>query len=273
MKKYFLHNETGQQGPFDIDDLKAKNITRETPIWFDGISEWTTAGKVEELQSLFPTLPPPFLITSFTPPIKKTEEKQIETFHQPEIGKNKFGFYALIISGIIVLIIGLTYLLKKNLIGFESNTSKLENINKDKSVNSTIKIPQQQIVKTPIIVNKNSLKDKLIGDHNFGVQFIWDKYGTASISNNGTNLIINGTQFSNDNTEYCKINGELEVINDKTLNFTGNITIFTKNCCGLIDINGNFTFSKTGNRKYWRLQERNKLCDEYTCCYYLDIFQ
>ena len=28
MKKYYLHNGTDQQGPFDIEDLKTKNITK-----------------------------------------------------------------------------------------------------------------------------------------------------------------------------------------------------------------------------------------------------
>jgi len=55
MKKYFLNDGTSQQGPFDIEELKAKNINVETPIWYEGLAEWTTAGKVEELKVLFTT--------------------------------------------------------------------------------------------------------------------------------------------------------------------------------------------------------------------------
>lgn len=72
MKKYFLHNGTEQQGPFDIDNLKAKNIKKDTPIWFEGLSEWTTAGKIAELNVLFTNAtPPPFNASSSTPPPPK----------------------------------------------------------------------------------------------------------------------------------------------------------------------------------------------------------
>lgn len=72
MKKYFLHNGTEQQGPFDIDNLKAKNIKKDTPIWFEGLSEWTTAGKIAELNVLFTNAtPPPFNASSSNPPPPK----------------------------------------------------------------------------------------------------------------------------------------------------------------------------------------------------------
>ena len=72
MKKYFLHNGTEQQGPFDIDNLKVKNIKKDTPIWFEGLSEWTTAGKIAELNDLFTNAtPPPFNASSSTPPPPK----------------------------------------------------------------------------------------------------------------------------------------------------------------------------------------------------------
>lgn len=63
MKKYFTHNGTEQQGPFDIVDLRANNITRETKIWFDGLPEWTTAGELEELKTIFASTPPPLINT------------------------------------------------------------------------------------------------------------------------------------------------------------------------------------------------------------------
>lgn len=104
MKKYFLHNGANQLGPFDIEDLKNKNISRETPIWFEGISEWTTAEKVEELKALFQAAPPPFLITkSVLPPI----EKHTATYYQPEEQKSKTGRNALIFTGLIALVGGL----------------------------------------------------------------------------------------------------------------------------------------------------------------------
>ncbi len=77
MKKFYLHNGTEQQGPFDIDELKAKNITKETSIWHEGLPEWTTADKVDELKELFSkTTPPPFTAkTVVPPPIQKSQTK------------------------------------------------------------------------------------------------------------------------------------------------------------------------------------------------------
>ncbi len=60
MKKFYLHNGTEQDGPFDISDLKAKNITKQTEIWHEGLPDWTKAGEIDELNELFKqTTPPP----------------------------------------------------------------------------------------------------------------------------------------------------------------------------------------------------------------------
>ena len=55
MKKYFLHNGTTHEGPFDIEELKG--ITGDTPVWFDGLDDWTTADKVAELKDLIKAAP------------------------------------------------------------------------------------------------------------------------------------------------------------------------------------------------------------------------
>jgi len=57
MKKYFLHNGTDHEGPFDIEELKTKEITSDTAVWYDGLDDWTTAGCVEELKVLIKTVP------------------------------------------------------------------------------------------------------------------------------------------------------------------------------------------------------------------------
>ncbi len=57
MKKYYIHINSEQQGPYDLDDLKWKGINKDTPIWYEGLQDWTTAGNAEELISLFQTVP------------------------------------------------------------------------------------------------------------------------------------------------------------------------------------------------------------------------
>jgi len=117
-------------------------------------------------------------------------------------------------------------------------------------------------------------EDALIGEHMFGVQFIWDGYGTAKITRNEAGeLIIKAEQFSSNKEEYVYLNGKIELIDDRNFTITGHLKLFTEGCCGLLDREVSYTFRKTGNRKYWRLKERDDLCDQYTCAYYMDIFE
>ena len=40
MNKYYLHNRSENIGPFDIEELKQKNITRTTQVWCEGMEDW-----------------------------------------------------------------------------------------------------------------------------------------------------------------------------------------------------------------------------------------
>lgn len=59
MKKYFYTDGTNSMGPFTIEELKEKGITRETSVWFHELGEWKEAGTVQELKELFAFVPPP----------------------------------------------------------------------------------------------------------------------------------------------------------------------------------------------------------------------
>lgn len=118
------------------------------------------------------------------------------------------------------------------------------------------------------------IEESLVGKHAFGVQFIWDGYGTAEITNRAGVLYLKGEQYSNDKEEFVLMEGTIAIIDDRNFTFKGKLKLFTIGCCGLLDRdNVNYTFRKTGNRKYWRLKERDDLCSPYTCAYYLDIFE
>ncbi len=58
---YFLHVNGKQEGPFPLATLREKissgDISAGTPIWRDGLGQWTVAGELPELRSMFP---PPF---------------------------------------------------------------------------------------------------------------------------------------------------------------------------------------------------------------------
>lgn len=98
MKKYYLHNGKEQEGPFSVDDLKSKQINRDTPIWYEGISEWTTAEKIDELKELIKTTPPPIN--------KQTAQKETQQPEKPvkPKKKRKIGKIIAIIITIIIVI-------------------------------------------------------------------------------------------------------------------------------------------------------------------------
>jgi membrane protease subunit (stomatin/prohibitin family) len=60
---FFIAFNGQQQGPFDIPTLSAKAregaLTRQTLVWRQGMPNWTPAGQVAELASLFVSVPPP----------------------------------------------------------------------------------------------------------------------------------------------------------------------------------------------------------------------
>lgn len=115
---------------------------------------------------------------------------------------------------------------------------------------------------------------RLIGEHAFGVQFIWEGYGKAVIVEDEEEVLyISAEQYSKNKEEYVLLEGELTVLDDRHFRVKGHLKLFTEGCCGLLDRNVNYTFRKTGARNYWRLKERDELCDPYTCAYYLDIFE
>ena len=123
------------------------------------------------------------------------------------------------------------------------------------------------------VKSKTEPHKTLVGDHVFGVQFIWDGYGVAKITEEEGILKISGEQYSNDKEEYVLLNGTISVIDDRNFRVKGHLKLFTEECCGLLDREVNYTFRKTGKRKYYRLKEREELCSQYTCAYYLDIFE
>lgn len=105
MKKYYLHNGTESSGPFDIEELKAKNITTKTPVWFDGMERWKTAGEIDELVNLFISIPPiETLITEKSIPLTQKTEGDEDTKEKTILGLSKTSFW--VVSVILIVAIG-----------------------------------------------------------------------------------------------------------------------------------------------------------------------
>ena len=164
MKKYFLHNGIDQQGPFDIEDLKTKNLTKETSIWFEGLPEWTTADKIDELKELInKTIPPPFTDKTATPPpIQKVSTSQTQDIQQTTKKKNKLGFILQSIGAI-------------GLIGIIS-VAVITKINSSSS-GSTYTDPQtyQEKVMTVEEIERSQPTNFLTADGNYNTNFWGDK--------------------------------------------------------------------------------------------------
>lgn len=129
-------NGQNQEGPFDIEQLKLLNINKDTPVWFEGIENWTTAEKVEDLKSILPTnvSPPKFVNPtqnnfSATPPsFNNSSNNGNQNYnHQNDIPKSNLK-RNLIIGG--VLLIGLV------VIGFISNNSQSNSYGSEPSYNT-----------------------------------------------------------------------------------------------------------------------------------------
>ena len=51
MTQYYYSNGNDKFGPFNIEQLKNKNISKETLVWHEGISEWKKASELQELNN------------------------------------------------------------------------------------------------------------------------------------------------------------------------------------------------------------------------------
>ena len=143
MKKYFLHNGTEPSGPFDFEELKAKRITKKSPVWFEGMENWKYAGEVAELSPLFVVMPPPIASFEATPPAPKVERK-VGTRKILGLSKNTFW----IGSGILVLLVFTYYF--NNLQEERSRELKQKNY-KTEVENRKYELQQKEIEKQKII--------------------------------------------------------------------------------------------------------------------------
>jgi len=58
--KHFYYSESDQQlGPFTIEEIKTKRLKKSTLVWTDGLEDWVTADKIDELKDLLVSEPPP----------------------------------------------------------------------------------------------------------------------------------------------------------------------------------------------------------------------
>ncbi len=104
MTQYYFHDGQKEQGPYNIEELKALSLKKDTPIWYEGLQSWTTAGEVEELKQ---KTPPPLSkpIQSQTPPkLEQTNQfhSTVPEYEQTQSTKKSYTL-PLIIAALIII--------------------------------------------------------------------------------------------------------------------------------------------------------------------------
>ncbi len=123
MREYYIFDGQAKRGPFDLEQLKSKILSKETPVWYEGLTAWMMAGNVDELKEYFapkPTPPPPL-----PRPIQKNaplREEILNSFSEatqlyPET-KRKGYFVPILISIVIITGIILVVLYYQKIISF-----------------------------------------------------------------------------------------------------------------------------------------------------------
>jgi predicted transcriptional regulator len=148
MKKYFLHNGTENSGPFTLEELKEKKIVRETPVWYEGIEDWTVAGEIAALGSLFVAVPPP--IKKTIPSSLPEPHAAIDAESTAILGLPKKTVY--VVTGILVVLLVGTFILS-NL--QENNNAATDQKNKKTEIeNEQFTIQQKEIEAQKILLEE-----------------------------------------------------------------------------------------------------------------------
>lgn len=93
MSQQFYIAVNGQQtGPFTIDDLKAKNIQRDTLVWTEGLDNWTKAEHIPLLKDVLRATPPPLPNTEAKTPSQQVPPSPTQT---PPVSNDKYFGYEL----------------------------------------------------------------------------------------------------------------------------------------------------------------------------------
>lgn len=151
MKTYYIHNGTENSGPFLLDELKAKKITKTTLIWFEGMDEWKYAGDIAELKSILAVIPPPL---KNIPPLPREAEKTVVSQTILGLDKSIFFWACGILTLIVATLIFNTYQ--------DNRSFELEQKNKETEFqNQQIELQQKQTDEEKI---QSAIQEKIESD-------------------------------------------------------------------------------------------------------------
>ena len=106
---FFIVVNDQQAGPFTLDELKEIKIHRDTLVWKEGLSEWTRAEDIQDLNELFRSIPPPIPTTEklseqSPPPIPGNQSKPVGKYFGYELAQRRERFFAAILESLVLAI-------------------------------------------------------------------------------------------------------------------------------------------------------------------------
>ncbi len=72
MRQYFIYDGQLKKGPFNFEQLKSESLSKETPVWYEGMQDWILAGNLTELKEYFMQKATP-------PPVPKSLKKNMRS--------------------------------------------------------------------------------------------------------------------------------------------------------------------------------------------------
>lgn len=217
MTQFYYHDGQQEQGPFDIEQLKSKDLKKDTPIWYEGLDSWTTVSEVEELTKLFAVKPTP-------PPLKKQSEQSyassVPVTEQTEI-KKRSSIIPIIIGGLIIIGAIAGWLIYQN----SKNNDTIDSLQeKVSSQDQTISTQQQVLTNQQNADAEKQRINEANTEKNMNFRNNWEKYITIQNSEPTIDYTLGGIsefaiEVTNQTTymldqvdiyvQYIRKNGEL----------------------------------------------------------------
>lgn len=126
-----------------------------------------------------------------------------------------------------------------------------------------------------LLMSTHIFAQTIAGQHKLSLQWIsWDYFGKiATLDQNGDGSYpIRGMQQSRDNGDYLLVDGVVSQFEPRKLFFQGKIVTRVSHINGGRPCvrQGDFSFTASAGRRYWRLDQFKNPCDQVTD--YVDIF-
>ena len=204
MTKYYVHDGTKQLGPFNLIELKDQDLSKLTPIWFEGLSDWKPLEQIPELVEVTKT--PPSFNKNTPPPFFKIEEDNVPA--SKKAGQNN-RLRVPLIAGCFVTVILIGWLVYAN----TSTAAIVDEVQQEQQTQDRLKAQQEDDQRR---INEESTKRNMNYRNNWK-QFI--KVDNGSYRSNSLGgiydlevVVTNNTDYILDEVEthvtYIKSNGD-----------------------------------------------------------------